>query len=117
MEGKEMEPKYQKVYAIEGIAQKWGDNEEDYVDTGDMLDDFKQILELSRELMKMLSEPPKEALQHCLSEAAAIIELLDAETNDDFYKPKEAYDRLNELVVYIVGQLTASRRRTGNGTV
>lgn len=53
-----MEPKYQKAYAIEGIAQKWieDENENDYVDTGDMLDDFKQILELSRELMKMMKE-------------------------------------------------------------
>jgi len=54
-----MEPKYQKAYAIEGIAQKWveDENEDDYVDTGDMLDDFKQVLELSRDLMKMLKDP------------------------------------------------------------
>lgn len=55
-----MEPKYQKAYAIEGIAQKWvRDNEEEYVDTGDMLGDFKQILELSRELMELLSGEAK----------------------------------------------------------
>lgn len=56
-------PKYQKAYAVEGIAKKWteDENEEDYVDTGDMLRDFGQILELSRELMAMLDdvEPDK----------------------------------------------------------
>lgn len=61
-------PKYQKAYAIEGIAQKWteDENEGDYVDTGDMLTDFRQILELSRELMALLQPPnarkPKEAV-------------------------------------------------------
>ena len=50
-----MEPKYQKAYAIEGIAQKWVGDDDNYVDTGDMLDDFKQILELSRELMEALN--------------------------------------------------------------
>ena len=61
-----MEPKYQKAYAIEGIAQKWvGDNDDNYVDTGDMLDDFKQILELSRELMEMMDkEVAMRAAQH-----------------------------------------------------
>jgi len=121
MEGKEMEPKYQKAYAIEGIAQKWvGDNEEDYVDTGDMLDDFKQILELSRELMKMLRASPKEALQHCLSEVANIIELVECLDDFDGLAVKEAVDKLNELVVYIAGQLKTPAQRkvseqAGNG--
>lgn len=45
------------------------------------------------------------ALRHCLREAANAVELLEAESNDDFYNPKATLDKLNELVVYIAGQL------------
>lgn len=43
-------------------------------------------------------------MKHCLSEVAGAIELLESESNDDFYNPKETLDKLNELVVYIAGQ-------------
>jgi len=48
---------------------------------------------------------PTEALRACLGTIAYIIELLEAEANDDFYNPKEALDRLNKLVVYIAEHL------------
>ena len=48
---------------------------------------------------------PVEALRTCVNVVANVIELLEAETNDDFYNPKEALDKLNELVVYIADVL------------
>ena len=46
-------------------------------------------------------------LNHCLSEIAEIIEILEAGDHTDLYnkRHKEAHDKLNELVVYITGQL------------
>ena len=44
---------------------------------------------------------PGEALRVALGTVANVIELLEAEANDDFYNPKEALDRLNKLVVYL----------------
>lgn len=48
---------------------------------------------------------PVEALRAALGTVAHVIELLEGEANDDFYNPKEALDKLNDLVVYIAGAL------------
>lgn len=44
-------------------------------------------------------------LRTVLGVIANVIELLEAEANDGFYNPKAGLDKLNELVVYIAGQL------------
>ena len=48
---------------------------------------------------------PVKALRTVVGVVANVIELLEAEANDDFYNPKAALDKLNELVVYIAGVL------------
>ena len=53
---------------------------------------------------KKYKEPVK-TLRTCVKVVANVIELLEAEANDDFYNPKEALDKLNELVVYIADVL------------
>ncbi|MCK4696934.1 MAG: hypothetical protein KAT53_01365 [Dehalococcoidia bacterium] len=46
-------------------------------------------------------------LKHCLSEITDIIEILEAGSHTDFYNKMyaDAHSKLNELVVYIAGQL------------
>lgn len=46
---------------------------------------------------------PEHALKHCLSEVAKVVEMLEGK--DSFYENTDAHDALNELVVYIAGQL------------
>jgi len=48
---------------------------------------------------------PVENLRTCMKVVANVIELLEADANDDFYNPKAALDKLNELVVYIAENL------------
>lgn len=48
---------------------------------------------------------PVKTLRTVVGVIANVIELLEAEANDDFYNPKAALDKLNKLVVYIAGVL------------
>ncbi len=48
---------------------------------------------------------PVKTLRTVVGVIANVIELLEAEANDDFYNPKAGLEKLNELVVYIAGTL------------
>ena len=56
---------------------------------------------------------PVKTLRTVLGVIANVIELLEAEANDDFYNPKAGLDKLNELVVYIAKVLPSLSQKEG----
>ena len=56
---------------------------------------------------------PADALRVTLGVVANVVELLEDETNDDFYNPKQALEKLNKLVVYIAEVLPQYSEKEG----
>ena len=78
----------------------------------DALASLRVNLAKSSEAMREFQESDSNqvaALKHCLSEVADIVELLDSGEYESLnIRATKAYDKLNELVVYIAGQLNPS---------
>ena len=56
---------------------------------------------------------PIKTLRTVVGVVANVVELLEADANDDFYNPKAALEKLNELVVHIAGVLPSLSQKEG----